>query len=52
MREKVANKVLFDQETYDTRLCTEIPKVGGGRASMQRFGSSSTDRPTDRPTAD
>lgn len=27
MREKVANKVLFDQETYDSRLLTEIPKV-------------------------
>lgn len=27
MREKVANKVLFDQETYDNRLLTEIPKV-------------------------
>lgn len=32
MREKVANKVLFDQETYDNRLLTEIPKV---RASPQ-----------------
>ena len=27
MREKVANKVLFDEETYNNRLMTEIPKV-------------------------
>lgn len=26
MREKVANKVLFDEETYNNRLLTEIPK--------------------------
>ena len=32
MREKVANKVLFDQETYDSRLLTEIPKVRNARA--------------------
>jgi hypothetical protein len=29
MREKVANKVLFDSETYENRLLTEIPKVRG-----------------------
>lgn len=26
MREKVANKVLFDEEMYNNRLLTEIPK--------------------------
>lgn len=39
MREKVANKVLFDEELHN-RLEAEIPKVGAGRqaAGVARKG--------------
>lgn len=42
MREKVANKVLFDQETYDNRLLTEIPKVSRVSHPSQSVRQSSS----------